>query len=214
MDNVHVCFCFTVWILDVLNLLSLQEQPLSKRTKSQILVLIFAGYNVEMQRTSTDELRKTIRKDSKALNLEGRRLLRISDNVTELTEVEVLNLSHNELTKLPTSTRRLTNLTTLNLDHNKLTEFPEVVVNLINLTHLFLNDNQLSSLPANMKSLKKLRELELRNNKMKRLCEDIVDLKHLEKLSVRGNPLTLQEIGSLMKLMDKKPQRISIDIAG
>jgi len=173
------------------------------------LILIFVGFNLEMQHTSIDELRKTIREDRKALNLEGRRLLTIPDTVTELTEIRMLNISHNELTRLPVQTSNLTNLTTLNLNHNKLTKFPEAVVNIINLTHLFVNNNQLSSLPGNISSLENLQELELKNNKVKRLCKDIVDLKHLEKLSVKGNPLAFEEIRKLMEL-----QWIYFDIAG
>jgi len=160
---------------------------------------------LEIERT----LKQTIRIKSKALNLEGKRLLRISDAITELlTEVEILNLSHNELAKLPRSTRNLSNLTKLNLNHNKLTQFPEVVVTLINLTHLFLNDNELSTLPANMKNLEKLEELELRNNNIEKIYEDIVELHHLKKLSVAGNPLGFEEIESLMT------QGMSLDIAG
>jgi len=41
-----------------------------------------------------------------------------------------------------------------------------------------------------------------------------VDLHRLKKLSVTGNPLTFEEIGNLVILMDLKPQRMSIDIAG
>jgi len=41
-----------------------------------------------------------------------------------------------------------------------------------------------------------------------------VDLHRLKKLSVTGNPLTFEEIERLMTLMDLKPQRMSIDIAG
>ena len=164
-----------------------------------------------MERTLTE----TIRKDSKALNLEGKRLVMISYAVTELmTEVEILNLSHNELSKLPRSTSNLSNLTKLNLNHNKLTQFPEVVVTLINLTHLFVNDNELSTLPENMKNLENLEELELRNNKMKKVSKYIVDLHRLKKHSVTGNPLTFEEMERLMTLMDLKPQRMSIDIAG
>ena len=159
-------------------------------------------------------LTETIRKDSKTLNLERKSLLRIPEIVTELTEMEVLNLSHNKLTRLPTSTGNPKNLTMLNLNHNKLTQFPEVVVTeLINLTHWFVNDNQLSSLPA-MKNLEKLQELELKNNNIERIYEYVADLNHLKKLSVTGNPLAFEEIGNLMMLMDLKPQRMSVDIAG
>lgn len=181
-----------------------------------------------MERT----LKETIIKDSKSLNLKGKvsgpvtgltgvellnvllsgliRLLRIS----EMAQLKVLNLSHNELAKLPRSTSNLRNLTTLNLNHNKLTQFPEVVITLINLRHLFLNDNQLSILPANIKNLEKLEELELRNNKIRSLCKYIVDLDNLEMLSVTGNPLAPEEIRNLMILMDLKPHRTSLDIAG
>jgi len=192
----------------------LTKGTLSQRTKSVIITYFLIFFFLVAQLKIECTLTRTIRKDSKALNLEGKSLLRIPGTVTELTEVEVLNLSHNKLTRLPTSTCKMANLTTLNLSHNKLTQFPEVVVTLINLTHLFLNDNQLSKLPANLKNLEKLEELELRNNNIERLYEYIVDLSHLKKLTVKGNSLTFEEIGNVMMLMDLRPQRMSVDIAG
>lgn len=156
----------------------------------------------------------TCSKDSKALYLERKRLLSIPVTVTERTELEILSLSHNGIKRLSTSTGNLSNLTTLNLNNNKLTQFPEVVVTLINLTHLFLSGNELSRLSSNMKNLEKLEELELRNNNIERISEGIVDLYLLKRLFVKGNPLTYEEIGNLRRLMDLKPQRLSIDITG
>ena len=107
----------------------------------------------------------------------------------------------------------LARLTELNLSHNEIKVLSERIGDLINLTRFFLNDNHLTSLPATFKHLEKLQELDLRNNKLKRLFENVTDLKHLKRLSVEGNPLPVEEVRSLMELMDKKRQ-LSIDIAG
>ncbi|KAJ7315645.1 GTP-binding protein of the rab [Desmophyllum pertusum] len=185
----------------------------SARTDENVENLFLTvGYNLWMANISAAELSKKIHKDSKALVLAKRKLLRVPDTVTELTEVKILDLSHNNLTAIP---KPLTNLTTLILSHNRLAQLPEIVVELINLIRLHVDSNQLYLLPTSIKQLKKLQVLDLSNNKLKILCiEDISSLKHLEELYVGGNPLTLGVIGSLMELLAKYPGRIIVDVAG
>ena len=91
---------------------------------------------------------------------------------------------------------------------------PESIGVLVNLLYLFVSDNRLSLLPASMKNLKKLQQLDLRNNKLKGPFKGIGDLKQLQGLYVEGNPLTLPVIKSLVELMDRKPGKLTIDIAG
>ena len=101
----------------------------------------------------------------------------------------------------------------LNLSYNNMEKLPCVFPQLENLTCLYVNDNRLSSLPESMKFLKRLQELDLRNNRLKRL--DVVrELPDLRKLLVEGNPLTLEEIRSLFKHVEKTTRTISVDIAG
>ena len=125
---------------------------------------------------------------------------------------EVLELSYLGLERLPTHVIAR-NVTQINLSHNKLVDLPEKFRDFINLTHLLVNNNNLSSLPTTFKQLKKLQVLDLRNNKLKRLSKDIAALKILERLYVEGNPLTVEDIRSLLELMEKR-QRLMIDIAG
>lgn len=94
-----------------------------------------------------------------------------------------------------------------------LIELPELIGDLINLKHLSANDNQLTLLPRTIKQLQLLQELDLRNNKLKSVVQDTNDLIRLERLSVEGNPLRIEEVRSLIELMESRPS-LWIDIAG
>ena len=102
----------------------------------------------------------------------------------------------------------------LNLSYNNFTNLPGFYLfPLETLTRLEVNDNRLSFLPASMRCLKGLQEVDLRNNQLKKL--DVVrELPNLRKLLVEGNPLTLEEIRSLIRHVDKTTRTIFVDIAG
>lgn len=127
----------------------------------------------------------------------------------------VLDFSHIGLPSFPENlygiNRRL--LTKLDLSHNVLIELPELIGDLINLKHLSANDNQLTRLPRTIKQLQRLQELDLRNNKLKSVVQDTSDLIRLERLSVEGNPLRIEEVRSLMELVERR-HSLWIDIAG
>ena len=102
----------------------------------------------------------------------------------------------------------------LNLSYNNFTNLPGLYLfPLESLTCLKVNDNRLSFLPKSMRWLKGLQEVDLRNNQLKKL--DVVrELPNLRKLLVEGNPLTLEEIRSLIRHVDKTTRTIFVDIAG
>ena len=102
----------------------------------------------------------------------------------------------------------------LNLSYNNFTNLPgPYLFPLETLTCLEVKDNRLSFLPTSMRCLKGLQEVDLRNNQLKKL--DVVrELPNLRKLLVEGNPLTLEEIRSLIKHVDKTTRTIFVDIAG
>ena len=102
----------------------------------------------------------------------------------------------------------------LNLSYNNFTNLPGLYLfPLESLTCLKVNDNRLSFLPKSMRWLQGLQEVDLRNNQLKKL--DVVrELPNLRKLLVEGNPLTLEEIRSLIRHVDKTTRTIFVDIAG
>ena len=102
----------------------------------------------------------------------------------------------------------------LNLSYNNFANLPGFYLfPLETLTRLEVKDNRLSFLPASMRCLKGLQEVDLRNNQLKKL--DVVrELPNLRKLLVEGNPLTLEEIRSLIRHVDKTTRTIFVDIAG
>ena len=108
----------------------------------------------------------------------------------------------------------LANIRSLNLSHNNIAELPFLMFSrLKNLTCLYVNDNRLSSLPASCKDLEGLQLLDLRNNQLKGLG-GVRELPNLRKLLIKGNPLTLEEIRSLIKHVDRTTRKIFVDITG
>ncbi|XP_022800789.1 ras-related protein Rab-31-like [Stylophora pistillata] len=177
-------------------------------------LLLAIGYNLKLAHMSVNDLKETIDKNSKTLDLGRRKLVRVPDSVAELREVQILNLSENDLTQLPRCLNNLKNATMLILSQNKLKRLPDAIIELTNLICLNVSDNQISCLPKAIISLQKLQVLDLRNNKLQRLDADISCLKRLKKLSVNGNPLELEAVRSLMDLKEKYQGRICLDIAG
>ena len=77
---------------------------------------------------SYEELKACIEYDAQGeavLDLRRKRLSKVPDAVTELSELGVLLLNENNLTELPTSICKLKNLRSLNLDHNRVTHLPD-----------------------------------------------------------------------------------------
>jgi internalin A len=80
------------------------------------------------------------------LDLQGKQLSSLPENIDSLTSLYSLNLSCNKLTSLPESIGNLTSLNCLDLSCNQLTKLPKSISNLINLKSLVLEDNYLIDL--------------------------------------------------------------------
>lgn len=116
-------------------------------------LLLAIGYNLKLARISVTDLKKAIDKNSKALDLGRKKLVRVPDSVAELREVQTLNLSENNLTQLPRYLKNLENVTMLILSQNKLKRLPDGIIEMTNLICLNVSDNQLSCLPKDIKRL-------------------------------------------------------------
>ena len=147
-----------------------------------------------------------------SLDLSGKELSRLPDEVTELTEMQELRLDYNSLTELPTSIIKLKNLIRLHLNDNKLTKLPSEIGDLKELRRLDVSYNQLVSLPTSIQKLNQLEELRLNANRLTELPSEIGDLKKLEWLGVSGNLLRSDAIHALE--MKKKEITSSVITGG
>lgn len=166
-------------------------------------------------------------KDEKwtTLDLSGKEIIELPQEIGQLTALQQLDLSHNQLESLPSDLGQLTalqklhlmdnrlsslssdigqlsSLQELDLGFNQLNSLPSNIGQLVVLQVLYLSYNQFSILPTNIGHLKNLRKLDLSNNRLNSLSSKIGHLKSLRKLYLNNNRLdTLpQAIGQLSKL--------------
>ena len=75
------------------------------------------------------------------LNIFDNKIVKLTDNIYNLTNLTELILFDNSLVKLPDGISKLTNLTKLYLNKNQLLELPNEISNLVHLSNLSLIDN-------------------------------------------------------------------------
>lgn len=105
------------------------------------------------------------------------------------SDVVVLNLSGKNLLSLPEDIGLLKNLKVLNLDRNAIKEFPDSFWQLEQLEVLILSRNGLENIPENIGNLRSLKQLYISRNNLSSLPQSIVDLKKLKKLDASFNKL-------------------------
>lgn len=120
------------------------------------------------QRTSeaTDNaLRGSVINEKNRMDLSGRNLERIPENVFSRTELESLDVSNNRLSgAIQAEIRHLRNLKVLNASDNQLTGIPAEIGQLVNLEVLDFSDNELTGLPYELGNLKNLRIFDISGN--------------------------------------------------
>ena len=144
-----------------------------------------------------------LNKSITAIDLRGKRLRSIPNEVLSSNQLRILLLDKNELTKIAARIGQLKKLKTLSLSENGHFEFlhpifiddplsviPAEIGQLRELQTLDLNSNQFSSLPAEIGQLKQLQTLNLGNNQLSSLPVEITQLKGLKKLDLSGNQLS------------------------
>ena len=138
-----------------------------------------------------------------ALDLRGKNLDIIPNEIFNYQQIKILFLSNNQLTLLPTEIGKLDNLISLNLDFNRLTSLPPEIGNLSNLTSLDLTSNKLTCLPPEIGNLSNLTSFKLGRNQITTLPSEIGKLSNLTSLHLGRNQLTMlsAEIGKLGNLI-------------
>ena len=148
-----------------------QQQPL---TRQELLAII----------------EKAARGKKTKLDLSGKGITKLPDEIGDLTNLWVLDLSKNQLTALPESISQVAKLQSLDLSGNQLTALPESIGELTNLYSIGLGGNHLTVLPESIGKLTNLPSLVLSQNQLAALPESIGNLANLWSLNLQGNQLT------------------------
>jgi Leucine-rich repeat (LRR) protein len=112
---------------------------------------------------STQE--QTSKNRGKVIDLSGKNLEKVSQDILDDSSVTTLDVSVNNLTgSLPGEIRKLTNLEILNVSNNKMTGIPAEIGQLSRLVTANFSFNNLSGLPNDVGNLKNLETLDLRGN--------------------------------------------------
>ncbi len=141
-------------------------------------------------------------KSLKHLEIAGLYINSLSDEISNLENLEILNIRSNNLTKLPATFCKLFNLRVLSLNNNKITELPKDFGNLSNLRELNLTDNKLTSLPESIGNCRDLPTLDLSKNDLITLPNSIGELINLKFLDISWNKVEYlpNSIGKLVNL--------------
>ena len=90
-------------------------------------------------------IRRCKRGNEAKLDLSGRSITSVPQEVFQLTTLEVLDLSNNKLANLDPKISSLTSLRTLILSNNNLLTLPQAILNIATLEHIDVSGNPLAS---------------------------------------------------------------------
>jgi len=132
-------------------------------------------------------------------------LMRLPDDIGNLTSLKDLFVKYNKLTTLPNSIGKLKALKRVSFKNNQLTILPDIFVNLESIRELTISENRIKVLPASIGNLKSLLTLWFYNNQLESLPESFGQLESLEKLYIYENnlmslPISFGNLKSLQEL--------------
>lgn len=115
------------------------------------------------------------------INLSGKGLREIPENIYEYINLEKLDLSHNKIEVIPKEIVKLKKLRSLNLSFNNLTVLQSALFKLPKLKTLNLHGNKLKSLPKQLENCK-LDILILSKNQFNGIEESLI--KNIDKVDI------------------------------
>lgn len=129
---------------------------------------------------------KTV-KQVKKLNLSGKNLKCIPDNVYEYSNLEKLDLSNNRITEIPCDILKLRKLRTLDLAFNQIKVLQSAIFKLPKLRILNLHGNFIHSLPKQL-ATSNLQTLIVSKNQIEQIDDALVS--NLKVLDIVDNPIS------------------------
>ena len=136
------------------------------------------------------------------LDLSDQNLIKIPDDIFQLTNLTQLGLGNNQISEIPPKLCQLNNLTQLDLWGNQISVIPPEIGQMTNLTTLGLASNQISVIPPEIGQMTNLTTLGLGNNQLSEIPPEIGNLINLTNLNLSQNKLInlSSEINQLSKL--------------
>lgn len=119
------------------------------------------------------------------LNLKGKKLKTVPDEVFLLTNLQELNLKKTRIEKLPAQIGLLSQLQILDLSKNSIESLPPEIGKLSNLKIFRASENELQHLPIEIGNLSELRFLDIWSNNLEGLPDEITQLEKLKKIDMR-----------------------------
>jgi len=103
------------------------------------------------------------------LNLRGKKLKKLPNNIGNLTNLQRFVCSFNEISEIPDNIGNLTNLQYFNCHRNKISKIPDTVGNLTNLQSFYCSSNKISEIPNSIGNLINLQAFHCYNNQISEL---------------------------------------------
>lgn len=122
------------------------------------------GLKFLLKKTKKSPVRRALlerRCSGNKLDLSGRELPSIPDEIAELTGVQVVDLSGNHIRELNPALFELDAVKELNVSENRLREIPEGIASMTGLQTLYLSSNWFAEFPRALGQLSHLRKLDL-----------------------------------------------------
>ncbi|XP_078616216.1 uncharacterized protein LOC144884638 [Branchiostoma floridae x Branchiostoma japonicum] len=145
--------------------------------KMTLLTLDLSGKNLKQLPDEVFEL-----KDLEALDLSFNKNIDLYSELIKLTNLKLLNLEECDLDTVPAAVMKLPQLQTLILSHNEDITLPGAMSSLVNLTVLDLDWCNLDTLPPVVLKLSHLHSLDLSHNKQISLPDELCTLENIKVL--------------------------------
>ena len=114
----------------------------------------------------------------------------LPSSIETLTKLVLIDIENTPLETLPPNIGELTKIKNLALMNTRLETLPQSIGKLAKLTVLNLNDNtHLQTLPPSIGQLKKLQNLELANTSLQALPEELKNITHTVTIAIAGTPI-------------------------
>lgn len=150
-------------------------------------------------------------KNLTVLNLKGKKITEIPEEIEKLPNLLELDLSNNLISEIPKEIGKLGNLRILRLEKNKIATISNEIGNLARLEILDLSKNKILEIPEPITKMIKLRILNLKSNKISCISGDAghldfrsANLRRLQDLNLSKNKIKIvvgiQQLTSLQFL--------------
>jgi len=168
---------------------------------NKIAVICFFNYDIQNRLSRVFKILSRINYDEDLL-LSYNSLVKIPEDIVNLTSLKSLILDHNPLEILTDSIGNLKLLLALDLSHTNLTTIPDSIGNLKSLLTLVLSHTNLTTIPDSIGNLKSLQHLDLSHTNLTTIPDSIGNLKSLQHLDLSHTNLTTipDSIGNLKSL--------------